>query len=80
MNKDPTPDIYKSLDRAGLGITKFSQAKAMSKIISEVRQAIANDMRDYITTRDAAMFAAGVQKGSLDAEEKRTKTIKVQNG
>lgn len=80
MNKDPTADIYKTLDKAGLGITKFSQARALSKIISEIRTIIATEMRDYITARDKTSFEAGRQKGLQDAEEKRIKTIEVQNG
>lgn len=77
---DPKQDIYRFLDEAGLGITKFSQAKPMSRIISDIRQAIAAKLAPYITERETAAFAAGVQKGKMDAEEKKRKTIEVQDG
>jgi hypothetical protein len=77
---DPSPDIYKAMDEAGLGITKFSQARPMTRILTEIRMGIAVKLRDYIKKRDTVVFAAGVLKGKEDAEKERTKTIPVQNG
>jgi len=53
MNRDPTPDLYKIMDEAGLESGNFlTGKKSMVKIVTEVRMKLVNQLVAYIKERE----------------------------
>lgn len=60
MPDDPTPDIYKAMDRAGLQASTFyNTRKSMDRIVLEVRMKLLEEVKTLIDKREAP----GPQKG-----------------
>ncbi len=67
-NQDPTADIYKMLDDAGLqGPNLLGTKEPFAKIINRVRTQLAMELKSYIVRRDHVMFNAGAE--SVEAKK-----------
>jgi len=54
MSKDPSADIYKLLDDAGLNAGNLlTSRKSLSTLVSEIRVRIATNITQYIIEREA---------------------------
>lgn len=73
-DEDPTADIYKLMDEAGLDAgTMLDSKMGMSQIVSKVRTQMAQKFKSYIVRRDHQMFNAGrksTEPKKIDVKEK----------
>lgn len=61
-SEDPTADLYKLMDEAGLNTSAvFDSKKSMSKIVTEIRGALAMKLKAYVVRRDHVMFNQGTE-------------------
>ncbi len=59
-NLNPTADIYRMLDEAGITLANFQKPhKSQAKIINESRINLAEKLKIYITNRDQEMKRLG---------------------
>ena len=66
---DPTGDLYRLMDEAGLTETNLKNSKkGFSAIVNSIRTSLAMKGRSYITQRDHHQFDAGVKKGEGKAD------------
>lgn len=63
---DPTGDLYKLMDEAGLnGGNLMDTKRSQARIINEIRTTLAAKLRDYIVSRDKVMFSQGAHSGKI---------------
>ena len=76
IDKDPTGDIYKLLDEAGLnGGNLLDSSRPMAKIVNQVRTDLAMKLKSYIVRRDVHMYAEGAKTRPVERKID-VKTIK----
>lgn len=84
-NDDPTAELYKMLDEAGLTPGPLMNIKKPhAQIVNEIRSAVVMRLRSYITRYGQTQFNLGVKKGKIDANiqkpEPKRQSINVDDG